>query len=142
MKNTLNTLKNIGLYIWQLPQNLLGLILIAIYKPQRMHIMDNGIEIHYSNTMRGGISLGKYALVNTNHYRKDIEESLKRDTVRHEAIGHTKQSRIFGPLYLIIIGLCSITWAGLYGRVIAPTTNGYYKFWTEAWADKIANVKR
>ena len=135
-------IKNIGLYIWQLPQNLLGLILIMFYHPKHKHIMDDGIEIHYSSTMLGGISLGKYTIVNTNHYRKDIKDSLKRDTVRHEAIGHTKQSRIFGPLYLIIIGLPSITWAGMYGTIVKRTTNGYYRFWTEAWADKIAGVKR
>lgn len=135
-------IKQIGLYIWQLPQNLLGLILIMFYRPKHKHTMDNGIEIHYSSTMLGGISLGKYAIVNANHYRKDIKDSLKRDTVRHEAIGHTKQSRIFGPLYLIIIGLPSITWAGMYGTIVKRTTNGYYRFWTEAWADKIAGVKR
>ena len=71
--------------------------------------------------MSGGISLGKYSLVNTCHYRVKLEDSLKRDTVRHEAIGHAKQSLYFGPLYLIIIGLSSITWAGLYGTKLFPT---------------------
>ena len=33
MKKFLNILKEAALYLWQLPQNLLGLILIAIYKP-------------------------------------------------------------------------------------------------------------
>lgn len=135
-------IKDVLLYAWQLPQNLLGLLLIAIYKPQRVHVMENGVEIHYSSKMTGGISLGKYCLVNTYHYRTNIKNSLKRDTVRHEAIGHTKQSRMFGWLYLIVIGLPSIVWAMLYGRVIKETKNGYYRFYTEKWADKIANVER
>jgi hypothetical protein len=92
--------------------------------------------------MKGGISLGNYCIINTGHYRKDINESLKRDTVRHEAIGHTKQSRILGPLYLFLIGIPSLIWAGLYGSVIKSTKNGYYKFYTEKWADIIAGVKR
>lgn len=142
MKNFLNTLKQIALYIWQLPQNLLGLALIAWYKPERKYVLDDGVEIHYATKMHGGISLGKYALVNTCHYRKTLEETIKRDTVRHEAIGHTKQSRMLGWLYLPIVGLQSICWAGLYGTVVKPTTNGYYKFWTEKWADKLAGVKR
>lgn len=92
----MDKLKNILLYLWQLPQNLLGLLLVAFYRPERKHIMDNGNEIYFATKMHGGISLGKYSIVNTIHYRQDIKDSLKRDTVRHEAIGHSKQSKMFG----------------------------------------------
>lgn len=143
MKKFLNIIKGAALYLWQLPQNLLGLLLIAIYKPSRKHILENGVEVHYSHKMNGGISLGKYALVHTIHYRQNMADSLKRDTVRHEAIGHTKQSLMLGPLYLPVVGLQSICWAGLYGTKLFPaTTNGYYKFWTEKWADKLAGIVR
>jgi hypothetical protein len=138
----MKTFTYILMYIWQILQNIIGLILIAWYKPQRMHKLDNGVEIHYSHKMTGGISLGNYCIVNTGHYRKDINESIKRDTVRHEAIGHTKQSRMLGPLYLIVIGLPSLIWCILYGLVIPYTKNGYYKFYTEKWADSLAGVKR
>lgn len=131
-------IKNILLYIWQAPQNLLGLLLIAFYKPERMHTMENGNQIHFSTKMRGGISLGKYSLVNIGHYRLDINESLKRDTVRHEAIGHAAQSRWLGWFYLLVIGLPSLIWAWLYNG----DSKGYYKFFTEKWADKIAGVER
>ena len=134
--------KSILTYLWQLPQNLLGLALVAYYKPERKHVLENGVEIHFATKMHGGISLGKYSIVNTIHYRKELENSLKRDTVRHEAIGHAKQSQILGWLYLPIVGLQSICWAGLYGTVIKPTRNGYYRFWTESWADKLGGVKR
>ena len=130
------------LYIWQLIQNIAGLLVINYYKPQRVHTLDNGVKIYYSHKMTGGLSLGNYCLVNTGHYRKDINESLKRDTVRHEAIGHTKQSRLLGPLYLLIVGIPSLIWAILYGPIIKPTKNGYYKFYTEKWADSLAGVKR
>lgn len=135
-------IKDILLYLWQLPQNLLGLILVAYYKPERKYVLDNGVEIHFATKMRGGISLGKYSIVNTIHYRQELKNSLKRDTVRHEAIGHAKQSRMLGWFYLPIVGLQSICWAGLYGTVIKPTKNGYYWFWTERWADKLGGVKR
>ena len=129
-------------YLWQLPQNLLGLLLFAFYRPDRMHTTQNGIVICYSYKMKGGISLGKYSLVNVCHYRQDISESLKRDTVRHEAVGHAKQSLYLGWLYLPIVGLQSILWAALYGRIVKPTKNGYYRFWTEKWADRLGGVKR
>lgn len=134
--------KFILLYIWQLIQNIAGLLVINYYKPQRVHTLDNGVKIYYSHKMTGGLSLGNYCLVNTGHYRKDINESLKRDTVRHNAIGHAKQSRLLGPLYLLIVGIPSLIWAILYGPIIKPTKNGYYRFYTEKWADSIADVKR
>ena len=135
-------IKYVILYLWQLLQNLIGLALVKMYKPQRVHILDNGVKVYYSHKMTGGISLGNYCIVNTGHYRLDIEKSLKRDTVRHEAIGHTKQSRLLGPLYLFVIEIPSLIWAGLYGPIVKPTKNGYYKFYTEKWADTIADVKR
>ena len=135
-------MKQVLLYIWQLPQNLLGLLIVALCRPERMHEMANGNRIYFANRMRGGISLGKYSIVNTSHYRKDISESLKRDTVRHNAIGHATQSLYLGWLYLIVIGLPNIVWAVLYGTAVKPTKKGYYRFWTERWADRIAGVER
>ena len=135
-------MKNILLYLWQLPQNLVGLLLVAIYKPERKHIIDNGNIIYFSTRMLGGISLGKYSLVNIGHYRHDINESLKRDTVRHEAIGHAKQSLYLGWLYLLIIGLPSIAWAGIHRIKRVAEKWSYYAFYTEKWADRIAGVKR
>ena len=135
-------MKELLKYLWQLPQNLVGLLLVGIYKPDRFHKMQNGNIICYSYKMKGGISLGKYSLVNVCHYRQDINESLKRDTVRHEAIGHAKQSLYLGWLYLPVVGLQSIVWASLYGRIVKPTKNGYYRFWTEKWADRLGGVKR
>lgn len=129
---------NILLYVWQVPQNLLGLILIACYKPERMHTMDNGNRIYFATRMKGGISLGKYSLVNVGHYRHDINESLKRDTVRHEAIGHAKQSLYLGWFYLLVIGLQS----ALHAALCACKTHNYHDMWFEKWADKLAGVKR
>lgn len=131
-------MKNILLYLWQLPQHLVGLLLVACYKPERKHIMDNGNIIYFSTRMLGGISLGKYSLVNIGHYRLKIEDSLKRDTVRHEAIGHAQQSRWLGWLYLIVIGLQS----GLHAVLCKCRTHNYHDMWFEKWADKIAGVKR
>ena len=99
--------------------------------------MDNGNEIHFANRMLGGISLGKYSIVNTCHYRKDIADALKRDTVRHEAIGHAKQSLYLGPLYLLVVGLPSIVWAA-----ICKDNKRYFEVYPENWADKLADVKR
>ena len=80
----------------------------------------------------GGISLGNTIIV----YQED------ENVVKHE-YGHQIQSMYLGPLYLIVIGLPSIIWAGLiYGHIVPRKPNGYYKFYTESWADKLGGVIR
>lgn len=137
---------NYLLYLWQLPQNLLGLILVLIFKPDVKIQASNGNIVYFSYRIPGGISLGKYSIINKGYYtyfaKYDNEKALRLDVTKHEAIGHGTQSRWLGPLYLIIIGLPSLIWSWLYGTVIPRTTNGYYTFYTERWADKLAGIIR
>ena len=126
----MKTLKNILLWIWQFPQHIVGLLILLFIKGESKHKFD-GITYYYYDPFPGGISLGNYMILGDKWSQ----------SVKHE-YGHTLQSRMLGPLYLPIVGLCSITWAGLYGSVIKETHNGYYKFWTEKWADKLGKVKR
>ena len=133
-------LKEILLYIWQLPQNLAGLLMILILTP--FMNVDNGYrgdtDVYVSSKMKGGVSLGRYIFLSGTYGYYD----RCKDTWDHE-YGHTRQSMILGPLYLIVIGIPSICWAGLYGTKLFPyENNGYYKFYTEKWADKLGGVAR
>lgn len=130
MSKFLNILKQVGLYIWQLPQNLVGLVVLC-FTSNKEKCTVAGIDFYYSKTFPGGISLGKYVIIG----------SKNENTVKHEH-GHQIQSMYLGPLYLIVIGLPSLIWAWLYGAVIAYTRNGYYRFYTEKWADKLGKVER
>lgn len=125
----MKTLKNILLWIWQFPQHLVGLLILLFIKGESKHKFDS-ITYYFYDPFPGGISLGNYAIIGS-HFEQ---------TIRHE-YGHTIQSRILGPLYLIVIGLPSLIWAWLYGPVIPYTKNGYYKFYTEKWANKLGGVK-
>lgn len=144
MKKFLNIIKEIALWIWQILQNIVGLIVIAIMGYEKVLTASNGNKVYFSKKMSGGISLGKYSIISDYYIRKckTDDEILNLDVTKHEALGHGTQSRILGPLYLPVVGLCSITWAGLYGSVIPYTKNGYYKFWTEKLADKLGKVNR
>jgi hypothetical protein len=133
----MNILKEILLYIWQLPQNLLGLIMLLFMKPYISKEKYKGITVVVSKKMSGGISLGNYIILSESN--KDKVKSQK--TWDHEW-GHTRDSRMFGPLYLIAIGLPSLIWCWVYGRFIPYTYNGYYKFYTEKRADRLGGVER
>ena len=117
-------MRDILLYIWQLPQNLIGLLLLLIYKGQECTY--NGHKYYYAPTMRGAISLGSY-IISSNH---------NGNTIKHE-MGHRKQSLYLGWLYLIVIGIPSLLWA-----IYCNDYRRYYRFYTEAWADKLAGIKR
>ena len=125
-------LKSILLYIWQLPQNLLGLLFLLVLAGETRHRLGN-IMFYFLKSFPGGITLGEYIIVGT---RQQL-------SVRHE-FGHVLQSRILGPLYLPIIGLFSSVHAGLNGviRCCKKHPEGYYHFWTEKWADRLGGVER
>lgn len=121
-------LAGILLYIWQLPQNLLGLLFLLVLTGETRHRLGS-IRFYFLDSFPGGITLGEYIIVGT---RQQL-------TVRHE-FGHVRQSRMLGWLYLIVIGLPSVLWAWL-GDRIAPGKS-YYRFYTERWADRLGGVER
>ena len=63
-------------YIWELPQNLLGLLLRQIYKGTDSEY--EGAVVRRSLKMQGGISLGRYIIVS---------QFASKTTVMHE-YGH------------------------------------------------------
>ena len=131
----LKILWEIVLYIWQLPQNIVGLITHFIMGHDIEKKDYRGASVWVSGRMSGGISLGKYITLSA-------VSAKYQDTWNHEW-GHTRQSLYLGPLYLLVIGIPSICWAGIYGTKLCPEThNGYYKLYCESWADKLGGVVR
>lgn len=119
-------MKKILSYFWQLPQNLLGLLLRVIYKGNDIEY--NGVIVRRSVKMRGGISLGKYIV---------ISQWSTTKTVMHE-YGHCKQSMYLGWLYLLLVGLPSI----LHATFCKCKRHSYYDVYPEKWADKLGGVTR
>lgn len=133
-------MKKVLLYIWQLPQNLLGLILLLFYHKEQKFDYKNDVNFYETPEMPSGISLGQYVIVRR---RSDI------DGLNHE-YGHTKQSKYLGWFYLLVIGLPSIT-GNLIDRIILTnilhwpykkTYKWYYNLPWEKWADKLGGVIR
>lgn len=126
------------LYLWQLPQTIVGLIFLAYCKLfKSVTLIESfpgmGIRVYRTHGISGSVSLGTFVF---------ISEGSSDTTQQHE-LGHSVQSYFLGPIYLLVIGIPSITWAGLYGTKLFPATiNGYYKFYTEKWADKLAGIER
>lgn len=128
----MKTFLAILIYIWQLPQNLVGLIIRIFYK-KKTSISYKGKMVRVCNGFPGGISLGETIIIMKYPNTKDTW-----DTVKHE-YGHSIQSKYLGWFYLFVIGIPSILWAVWWN----PKRNvSYYSFYTEKWADKLGNVQR
>ena len=120
--------KNKLIWLWCLPQNLCGLALKKFTKAEKC-----GDFYHY-NIKCGSISLGEYIFLCPNHW-DDLETQL------HEK-GHYKQSLCLGWLYLFVIGIPSLIWAGCFEWYRKKHNVSYYDFYTEKWADKLAGIER
>lgn len=112
------------LYLWQLPQNLLGLLVILFTGAEYHYNLDSW----YTDRFAFGVSLGSYIIFGSYFCETDL---------KHEK-GHQKQSQILGWLYLPVIGLPSFV-----GNIIwrFHRFNYYAQPW-EAWADRLGNVRR
>ena len=119
---------NILLIIWQLPQYLVGLVMWPFLGKKTL-VAERHFNRCYSGTkMSGGISLGPIAYVS-------VRMSQKPPYVAHELDGHTVQSKILGPLYLLIIGLPSLVCAAFINDMVV-----YNNVYTEKWANDCAGL--
>jgi hypothetical protein len=149
-----NILRNISMFTWELPQTIvaLGIFVFHFLVGHKVSLYKNVQKLGQVSVYEfgdfeqfGGVSLGKIVFVNSK-----IIANRKDRIVAHE-VGHTVQSLILGPLYLLVIGLPSLIHAELTtvdsrrhaaGKSEGNMVKNYYKFFTEAWADKLGNVDR
>lgn len=129
-------------FIWQLPQDLLALIMVLWFKIIKCEIVREeikGINYYFIGGWYQGISLGDFVILGKCYKNENR-------TINHEW-GHTRQSLYFGPLYLILIGLPSAL-GNIYDRIFHSewdwkvSSKWYYNQPWEKWADKLGGVDR
>ena len=119
------------LFLWQLPQNLVALAIIPFLGKIKIVAYRNhclGLTGSRFPDKAGSVSLGNFAIIHPKMILDDF-------TIRHEMDGHTVDSKIFGPLYLFIIGIPSIL-----HLLCMKEGKDYYDFYTERWANKHAGL--
>ena len=126
-------IKDLTQWLWQLPQNMLALFIegVLYQAAYREDIKVDGNTVIVNNTLPSTMSLGDYLFLNL-----DYSELV----IKHEC-GHSKQSDILGPLYLLVIGIPSLLHNIVHylcGKIGIKWD--YYKFYTESWANKLAGI--
>lgn len=110
---------------WGLFQSLPGLILMLSTRKNCRHYWYRGSYVtHWKHP--GGISLGMFIFISN-------------DSLLVHEYGHSIQSLILGPLYLLVIGLPSLLWANSHWCIRHRQKNHlpYSFLYTERWADSL-----
>lgn len=119
-------------WTWGLPQTLAGLVLALKYRRcPRKRVGGAVATLHDGNW--GGVSLGMFIFV-----PGGLKPEREADLISHE-YGHTFQSALLGPLYLLIVGLPSFLWANLPRNVKRRALKRipYESHYPENWAERL-----
>jgi hypothetical protein len=128
---------NVFLFLWQFEQHLyagfLFLINIGAVYSKRV----NGVKVYFAKRFpkSTSISLGNFLIFAENTDPETHPEyfDVTTKTVIHE-YGHSIQSKIFGPIYVLVIGVPSFITATI-KRIFKKDSVWYHKRYPEHWAD-------
>ncbi|MFP4637637.1 MAG: hypothetical protein ACLFM6_04265 [Spirochaetaceae bacterium] len=115
--------------LWQLPQLVLGYVLVLVLRGRRTGRY-RGTIVFTVPIGRAAASFGPIILTG----RANVGERL----LRHE-YGHSRQSLLLGPLYLPLVGVPSLTFAAL-TRLGLLRRESYFRRYPESWADRLGGV--
>lgn len=114
--------------LWGFPQTLLGFAVFLCTVKASHYRYHGAIVTEWKK--RTGLSLGMFLFV--------PERGDGKDFLVHE-YGHTIQSLILGPLYLLVIGIPSLLWCNLSWCIAFRRKRkcSYQTFYTERWANHL-----
>jgi hypothetical protein len=125
----MNWYKGILAIIWELPQTVLAAIIIILFKRRVTKRISYGLaNILYMKGFPGGISLGRFIILNEKHSDKQFPR-------KHE-YGHSIQSLYLGWLYLLVVGIPSLI-RSIVWRLFKLDSYKYYAGYPEKWANKL-----
>lgn len=121
---------------WGCIQTLAGLLLFWKHRKNRHFSYHGAIVTEWGQS--GSISLGMFVFVDKSFHGSHTgmpQETMQRRLLVHE-YGHTIQSLLLGPLYLVVIGIASFLWGFLPRcRALRKAGRPYCAFFTERWAN-------
>lgn len=129
----------IGQCTWGIAQTFLGLLLFVIHRKSRHYWYHGACITEWGR--KTSVSLGLFVFVAAPSFSKRRRgrtgaESYFNRLLVHE-YGHTIQSLILGPLYLVVIGIPSVMWCYLAAEKRRREHISYSAFFSESWANRL-----
>ena len=130
-------------WTWGLPQTMAGAIFYVLNKNCKQYSYKGAVVTEWKS--KSSLSLGMFLFVSDDpfcyypEYRKEYDkERFSKMLMIHE-YGHTIQSLIFGPLYLLAVGLPSIAWSfwPIFVRKREHERISYFSAYPERWANSL-----
>ncbi len=114
---------------WGLPQTLVGLVVYLICRARGCERFFFGGAVCTEWHRNDGVSLGLFIFCPPG------------GGIHLHEYGHTFQSLFLGPLYLMLVSLPSLVWAGLpaFRRMRRVRRVPYSRLWCEGWADRLGS---
>ena len=112
--------------LWGFPQTLLGFAVFLRLRKLPHYRYHGAVVTEWKRS--SGVSLGLFVFI--------PEGSFGKDFIVHE-YGHTIQSLLLGPIYLLVVGVPSVLWCNLRCFATLRKKKGvsYQKLYTERWAN-------
>lgn len=117
--------------LWGMPQTLLGAVLFLITLKDKKSYRNGDLITRWKSGYSA--SLGIFLFIS-----RDLSDDEYERLFVHE-FGHSVQSLIFGPLYLLLMALPSMLWCMLpiFKKYRSKRCISYYDFFTERLADRL-----
>ena len=130
---------------WGILQTALGAAVFLLHRNCPHFTYHGAVVTRWSNP--SSVSLGMFVFVTETPFfyeklKEDYTEAeLSRRLLVHE-YGHTIQSLILGPAYLIVMGIPSTLWGFLpsLNRRRREEQISYFSFFTERWANRLGEA--
>ena len=136
----INNFVKVLLFIWQLPQNVIGFFYFIYLKTQNKILKIEHERERCFIKSEVAVSLGYFIFWNMDY---DNKVFFITEVNKDHEYGHSIQSVILGPLYLFIVGIPS-SMRTLYSRYYyqkhGVKWKRHYCGFPENWADRLANV--
>ena len=127
-------------WTWGFLQSLIGLIVFLVNFREKHYLFHGAVISEWNDS--SSVSLGMFVFVTKDPY---YDDKLKKNYSKQEMAylllvheyGHTIQSLLLGPLYLIVIGIPASLWGFLphCAKMRREKQMSYFSFFTEKWAN-------
>lgn len=141
MKFFLQLFSQIFVWLWQLPQVVVGCLWCIVARPRYLY---SHHHVHlFTCRFGGGVSFGPMAFYDERHQAALLSRDPRvMPYICHE-YGHSMDSRLWGPIYLLVIGIPSGVhlWVRDWLKARFPSLENYYDFYTERRANRKAGLE-
>lgn len=126
-------------FTWGFLQSFAGAVLFLCYRKNRHFLFHGAILTEWNHDL--SVSLGAFLFVSDRFYAitPGLTKELEFERLAVHEYGHSIQSLVLGPLYLLVIGLPSAVWANVpyFERKRKEQKKSYYVFLPERSANRL-----